>query len=372
MPEVLTQRHNFGRPEMKTFFDWSSQPPTPKATPARKPAEAKGEISDRIEAAFNTASENTGTSFDYLVKTARRESGLNPNAQAKTSSASGLFQFIESTWLETLKTSGPELGLQAVADKITKDSRGRYTIANEEDRAAILALRKDPEIASMMAGALTRRNANYLSDTIGRNPNAGELYIAHFLGAKGAANLIRQASDNPEASAADLFPRQAAANKAIFYEKGRQRSVSEVYAELVRTHGGEDVVTTAGTALAYGESTGAGSDALAAVNRVATAFEAAAPQDAFAALFRNDQSTAPIQPTAAAAFFRGYTVAPALFDVAIAEDSRALSAERRQSEAQDKARAVNRQVPPAASGDDASIAARPGAPLNLGNFLKPS
>ncbi len=357
---------------MKTFFDWSSQPPSAKPAPTRKSAEQKGDISDRIEAAFNTASANTGTSFDYLVKTARRESGLNPTAQAKTSSATGLFQFIESTWLETLKTSGPELGLQDIADKITKDSRGRYTVADPQDRADILALRKDPEIASMMAGALTRRNAGYLADTIGRNPNAGELYIAHFLGAKGAASLIRSASDNPDAGAADLFPRQAAANKAIFYEKGRQRSVSEVYAELVRTHGGEDAVTTAGTALAYNETTGARSDALAAVNRVATAFEATAPQDAFAALFRNDQSTAPIQPTAAAAFFRGYTVAPALFDVAIAEDSRALSAERRQTEAQEKARAAIRPAAVQPSGDDASIAARPGAPLNLGNFLKPS
>lgn len=350
---------------MKTFFDWSSQPPATTSAVARG---NKGgpDISDRIEAAFNTASENTGTSFDYLVKTAQRESGLNPTAKAKTSSATGLFQFIESTWLETLKVSGPELGLQDIADKIVKDSRGRYTVVDPEERQAILSLRNDPEVASLMAGALTRRNAGFLNDAIGREPNAGELYIAHFLGAKGAANLIRSAADNPDASAADLFPRQAAANKSIFYQKGRERTVAEVYAELVRKHGGDEPPMVPGTMLAYSGSNPQASEAVAAIDRITNAFDAAAPQDAFAALFRNDKTTAAIQPTAAAAFFRGYTLAPALFDVALAEDSRALSAERRQAEDQDKARASLRDAM-APSGADASIA---GAPLNLGTFLK--
>ena len=47
----------------------------------------------------------------FLLKTATRESSLNPDAKAKSSSAAGLFQFIEQTWLGLVKSDGPRLGL---------------------------------------------------------------------------------------------------------------------------------------------------------------------------------------------------------------------------------------------------------------------
>ncbi|MEG0819994.1 MAG: transglycosylase SLT domain-containing protein, partial [Brevundimonas sp.] len=56
-----------------------------------------------VEAAIRRASSTTGVDFDFLMKTARRESAMNPSARAGTSSASGLFQFIEQTWLATVK-----------------------------------------------------------------------------------------------------------------------------------------------------------------------------------------------------------------------------------------------------------------------------
>lgn len=340
---------------MNTFFDWTTPTPTPR--PTAKTATANP-IADRIEAAFDTASASTGTSFDYLVKTAQRESAMNPTAKAKTSSATGLFQFVESTWLETLKTSGPELGLQAVADKITADGHGHYSVADPKDRADILALRNDPEVASLMAGALTRRNAGYLAKATGREPSAGELYIAHFLGANGAAKLIRATTASPQASAADLFPRQAHANKSIFYTQGRERTVSEVYAELVRSHGGSDPLEAGATAVAAADGAAVSDDP---ASRVAMAFQASAPNDAFAALFRTDEATAE-KPAAAAAFWRGYSTAPALFDVAVAEDQKALSAEAQQ--------AIERDRESNATARGASIAARPGAPLDLSAYLK--
>src|SRR4029077_8800785 len=60
-----------------------------------------------------------------------------------------------------------------------------------------------------------------------------ELYMAHFMGVGGAGKLIANAEDNPNASAARLFPNAAAANRPIFYDRlGRARSVSEVYSVL--------------------------------------------------------------------------------------------------------------------------------------------
>ncbi len=194
-------------------------------------------VSARIEQAFHTASASTGTSFDYLVKTAQRESAFDEDAKARTSSASGLFQFIESTWLETVKEAGPQHGLAHLADHIERTASGRYHVADPKMRQEILALRDNAEVASVMAGALTQKNAAYLRQHLGRDPSDGELYIAHFLGAAGARKLIEMAHSNPDQSASAVFSRQARANKSIFFHRdGAAKSMSEVYAGLVSKH----------------------------------------------------------------------------------------------------------------------------------------
>ena len=198
-------------------------------------------IASRIELAFESASNSTGTSFDYLVKTAARESSFNPTAKAKTSSATGLFQFIESTWLETMKEAGSKHGLQNYSDHIQRSKSGKYFVSDPKMREAILDLRKDPEVSSMMAGALTQKNASYLESRLGRAPTEGELYMAHFLGANGASRLIDATSANPDMRADAVFSTQAKANKPIFYHKnGTARSMQEVYEVIVSKH---DAVT---------------------------------------------------------------------------------------------------------------------------------
>jgi len=198
-------------------------------------------VASRIELAFQSASTSTGTSFDYLVKTAARESSFNPSAKAKTSSATGLFQFIESTWLETMKEAGPKHGLEKYSDHIKRSKSGKFYVSDANMRREILDLRKDPEISSMMAGALTQKNAQYLERKIGREPTDGELYMAHFLGAHGASRLIDATNANPDMRADKMFSAQARANKPIFYERnGKARSMQEVYEVIVSKH---DAVT---------------------------------------------------------------------------------------------------------------------------------
>jgi hypothetical protein len=194
-------------------------------------------LPDGLAGALRTASARSGAPFEYLLRTAVRESGLDPSVRARTSSATGLFQFIEQTWLELVKEEGPRLGLAPEAAMIGKTARGTFRVKDAEARHHILALREDPAIASMMAGEFTRRNSAYLTAQLGRLPTQGELYIAHFLGADGASRLIRHAANTPDATAADLFPAQAAANRSIFFTGGRSRSVAEVYAGLVSKHG---------------------------------------------------------------------------------------------------------------------------------------
>ena len=205
----------------------------------------------RVTGAIKQASNSTGASFEYLLATAKMESDFNPTAGASTSSARGLYQFIDQTWLATVKEAGGELGYSQYADAITKTSSGDYVVSDSATRQAIMKLRDDPAIASAMAGALTQSNSFQLTGMIGRRPTDGELYMAHFMGVGGAAKLISNAEDNPQASGARLFPNAAAANRSIFYDRiGRARSVSEVYSVLTQRYASAAVSPATRNALA--------------------------------------------------------------------------------------------------------------------------
>ena len=193
--------------------------------------------SSRVEAAIRRASSSTGVDFDFLMKTARRESALNPDARARTSSASGLFQFIEQTWLATVKQNGHKHGYGQYADLIYQGGDGRWQVRGSA-RNVVLDLRFDPQAASTMAAELTASNAAYLRGRTGKEPAAGDLYAAHFLGPAGAAKLIEAMQTRPASSAASLFPDAAASNRPIFYRGGRAATVAEVYANLQSTAGG--------------------------------------------------------------------------------------------------------------------------------------
>ncbi|MDO1558291.1 transglycosylase SLT domain-containing protein [Brevundimonas sp. 2R-24] len=189
-----------------------------------------------VEAIIRRAAGATGVDFDFLMRTARRESALNPRAQARTSSAAGLFQFIEQTWLATVKRHGARHGYGQYANAISQGSDGRWRV-DPGARRAVLDLRFDPTAASVMAGELASDHAAYLRGRIGREPTAGDLYAAHFLGPAGSARLIQAVDSRPGMSAAALFPEAAGANRPIFFRGGRPATVAEVYANLTRNQG---------------------------------------------------------------------------------------------------------------------------------------
>jgi hypothetical protein len=167
---------------------------------------------------------------------------MNPAAKAGASSAAGLFQFVEQTWLSTLKQHGAKHGYARYAELITKGADGRYKVSGGEARRAVMELRLDAHASSLMAGELASDHAAYLKGRMGRTPTAGELYAAHFLGPQGSARLIEAAQSRPGATAANLFPDAAHANRSIFYRDGRAATVAEVYANLTRTGGAGQAV----------------------------------------------------------------------------------------------------------------------------------
>lgn len=60
-------------------------------------SQVTSDAGSRVSGVIEKAAQATGTSFDYLLKTALREANFEPTAKATTSSASGLFQFIDQT-----------------------------------------------------------------------------------------------------------------------------------------------------------------------------------------------------------------------------------------------------------------------------------
>ncbi len=206
---------------------------------------------DRVTAAIQLASARTGVRFDYLLSQARIESSLNPNAHARTSSATGLFQFIEQTWLGMVKQHGAAHGLGAEADAIQRGRNGHYYVADPELRRQILDLRRQPEASSAMAAEYAADNGRYLEHRLGRPAEPVDLYLAHFLGAGGAARFLRAHDAHPEAAAAAMLPAAARANRAVFFNRdGSARSFAEIRAHFAERMGGGAVAAPIRTAAA--------------------------------------------------------------------------------------------------------------------------
>ena len=170
-----------------------------------------------IRGAIAQAAQATGMDFSYLLAQARLESGMNPTARASTSSAQGLYQFTNATWAQTLSRHGTALGLSGAA------------LADPSANPQLMALRNDPQASALMAAAMAGDNQAVLTSALGRPPQSGELYLAHFLGPDGAVKVLSGLASDPCQSAAALLPRAAAANRAVFFDAaGAPRSLGQV------------------------------------------------------------------------------------------------------------------------------------------------
>lgn len=215
----------------------SQTTPVPVATSAA--------VRPDVQAAIARAAQATGVDFSYLLAQARIESSLDPAARAGTSSAAGLYQFTQGTWLGMLDRHGAQHGL-GWADAAIDGGK----VADPALRSQVLALRFDPDASALMAAELASENRASLTATLGREPDAAELYVAHFLGADGASQFLTALASDPAQSAAALLPKAAGANRGIFFADGAPRSVGQVM-DLLR---GKVTAAMDGNALPPGAS----------------------------------------------------------------------------------------------------------------------
>jgi peptidoglycan hydrolase-like protein with peptidoglycan-binding domain len=199
---------------------------------------ARFNIGSDVLAAIRLGSIRTGVDFSFLMELARVESNFNPAARAPSSSATGLFQFKDNDWLETIRAFGAEYGLQAYAARVKPVSDTgleQQPIVRDPLQLEVLALRLNPRLSTLMVAETIRRNVPMLSSKTGHEPGRTELYLAHYLGFDGAVKFLELLDKAPATIAGDIFPEEAANNPGVFQGAQHQpRTVAEVYRWLDR------------------------------------------------------------------------------------------------------------------------------------------
>ena len=170
------------------------------------------------------AAEDTGFPADYLMAIAEKESSFRADARASTSSAKGYMGFIEQSWLSAVKRFGADFGLAEEAASIgTKTARNGapvYFVEDPETESRILAFREDPYVSSVMAAMDLKEARRRIEEKLETSLSDADLYLPHFMGEDAARKVIAKAIDDPDASAARLFPKAARANRAMFSDGG--------------------------------------------------------------------------------------------------------------------------------------------------------
>jgi hypothetical protein len=173
-----------------------------------------------------------GADPTLLMAVADKESSFSTSVQAKTSSATGLYQFIEQTWLGVVSEFGVKHGLAAETKLIGKNGR-QFFVSDTAERQRILDLRREPYLSALLAGEMLKRDTLRLEKAMGRHLTGGEIYLIHFLGPDAAQTFIETMEEKPDVKAAELLPRPAQANRPIFYAEAggetKTLSVSEVH-----------------------------------------------------------------------------------------------------------------------------------------------
>lgn len=178
------------------------------------------------------AGKTVGADPTLLMAVADKESSFSTSVKAQTSSATGLYQFIEQTWLGVVYEFGARHGMAAEAKLIVKNGR-RFAIADAAERQRILDLRREPYLSALLAAEMLKRDTLRLEKAMGRHLTGGEIYLIHFLGPDAAQTFIETMEETPGVKAAELLPTPAAANRPIFYAEAggetKTLSVSEVH-----------------------------------------------------------------------------------------------------------------------------------------------
>jgi hypothetical protein len=183
------------------------------------------QIRRRLVETIVRAARATGADPALLMAIADKESSFSTGIKAQTSSATGLFQFIDTTWFRVVREFGARHGLAKEAAEIEGPDDKPF-VADPRERARILGLRDDPYLAALLAAEMLNHDGGQIARSIGRDLTGGETYLTHFLGPQDASRFMEKVVDQPKLTAAKLLPKPARANRPIFFARGRAKPLS--------------------------------------------------------------------------------------------------------------------------------------------------
>ena len=201
--------------------------------------EKRFHVDSGVLAAIRLGSLRTGVEFSFLMELAAVESTFDPASKAASSTAAGLYQFKNDTWLDAVRIHGDKYGLGEYVSRIeySVSSKGkrRPVIQDPQISRHVLDLRFNPRISALLAAQYVRKNMMRLLFTLDRIPARADLYLTHFLGASGAISFLKALDEDPDRIAGEIFPRAAKRNQKIFLTStSKPRTVAEVYEVFTR------------------------------------------------------------------------------------------------------------------------------------------
>ena len=138
-------------------------------------------VADDVLGAVRSASARTGVDFGYMMAKAAQESAFDPAARATTSSATGLYQFIDQTWLGMVKSHGPRYAWTVPRRRSSRVRTGRILGVRPNAPSGDPDLRYDPRLNRRDGGRVAAGNEAHLHAAVGGEIGPTELYLAHFL-----------------------------------------------------------------------------------------------------------------------------------------------------------------------------------------------
>ncbi len=136
--------------------------------------------------------------------------------------------FSDQAWLRAVRAFGKTVGLGDHAARIFATSSGHIYVPIPAERRAILALRSKPGLAARLVRELAANNAAVLATVLGTPAGAGDLALAHMVGAETAVRLLEAAADEPQRAASEIAPSAALEFPVLFFQGLRPRSAEAV------------------------------------------------------------------------------------------------------------------------------------------------
>ncbi|MEN0074703.1 MAG: transglycosylase SLT domain-containing protein, partial [Paracraurococcus sp.] len=192
-----------------------------------------------VVSALDRAVRSTGVEPTLLAALAWQESRFDPQARNGRSTARGLMQFTESTWLQAVRDHGAQHGLAYEASMLTTDAAtGSISVRKPKLRARILELRNNPRYAAALAAQEISRARAALELALMRPVGPADLYLVHLLGPAGAQRFLTALDRTPNRPAVQVVGADSVAlNRELFADRESKKplTLAEVHAWIARS-----------------------------------------------------------------------------------------------------------------------------------------